>query len=281
MQISYQLMGIINCTPDSFSDTAIEGTRNIDQILTMAQEAIDHGVSILDVGGESTRPGATLVSVDDECQRVVPVVKALVRTFPKVLVSVDTRKPEVANATLSIGAGLINDVSGLQFGGEAMAKVVAKFNAKLVIMHSQGLPTTMQHNPQYNNVTDDVLAFLKQQIAVAHRVGIADSHIIVDPGFGFGKTVAHNITLLQQLDAIVQALPNPVLVGLSRKSFLAQPKLVDKQTSTLAATGIAPQQREALTGIAHAMALAKGASLFRIHCWKTQAPVFGLLQALM
>jgi dihydropteroate synthase len=219
-----QLMAIINCTPDSFSDGGRfhqSGQIEVTEVLNAAKRAVADGATILDIGGESTRPGSKALSIEEELSRVIPVIESLRQELPQVLLSVDTRKSEVAKKALKLGVNIINDVSGLQFDPR-MASVVAAYpSAQFVLMHSQGNPDTMQKNPSYpNGVVNEVLAFFKDQLNNALSQGIQRHQLILDPGFGFGKTIQHNEELLKNLNAF-QALELPILVGLSRKSFLA------------------------------------------------------------
>jgi dihydropteroate synthase len=202
------VMGIVNVTPDSFSD----GGRYLatDAAVAHGLDLLTQGAAILDVGGESTRPGASVVSVDEEIRRVVPVVEQLA---PHGRVSIDTRNPEVARAAVAAGATLINDVSA------QLWPVAADLGVGWVAMHMQGQPATMQLDPVYDDVVDEVCAFLAERAAEAAKAGVAE--IWVDPGFGFGKTLQHNLTLLAQLDRVV-ALGWPVVVGTSRKGMLAR-----------------------------------------------------------
>lgn len=260
-----RIMAILNVTPDSFSD----GGRfdGLDDVLLAAERAVQAGADILDIGGESTRPGAKEISIEEETARVVPVIKALHRRFPEVLISIDTRKAAVAGAAVQAGAGMINDVSGLQFD-PAIAGVAARAESWLVIMHSQGTPETMQANPSYSQgVIPDILAFFRQQVAVAEAAGVRRERIILDPGFGFGKTLNHNLEILGRFEAF-QELGLPLLAGTSRKSFLA-----------LGNKSIGPQDREALTAASLALAIQKGASYVRVHDVESQAPAVRLLDA--
>lgn len=242
------IIGVVNVTPDSFSD----GGR-----LPSAEAAIEHGrrlmadgAHVLDVGGESTRPGAAPVSIKEEISRVVPVITALARD--KIgPVSVDTRKEEVARAALDAGAAVINDVSGLRFD-PAMADLVARSGAGVILMHMRGTPATMDEHATYKHVTAEVAAELSATAAKAERGGIARERIVLDPGFGFAKTAAQNLRLLDELATIV-AVGYPVAVGLSRKRFLG------------AATGRPVDDRDRATAVACALAWERGARLFRVH----------------
>lgn len=263
---STQIMAILNLTPDSFSDGG--QLSSLDSILASAETAITAGANILDIGGESTRPGAQTIPVEEEIRRVIPAIEALHKHFPGVPISIDTRKAGVAEAALKAGANIVNDVSGLQFDCN-MAKTVAGYGAKLVIMHSQGTPETMQVNPSYpEGVTQAVRSFFERQIEVALSTGITRERIILDPGFGFGKTLRHNLELLPYIDEL-QCFGMPLLIGTSRKSFLTMNK------------DIPPQEREALTAATLALAISKGAGIVRVHDVVTQAPVVRLVEAIL
>lgn len=240
------IMGIVNVTPDSFSDGGH---------LESVQAAIDHGLKlahlgadILDIGGESTRPGAAWVSIDEEKRRVLPVIEALAREG--LVVSVDTRKPEVMQAALAAGAAMVNDVMALRAPGALEA--VAASQAAVCLMHMQGEPQTMQQTPHYADVVAEVAGFLGERVEICVQTGIASNRIVIDPGFGFGKSLAHNLALLKNL-ALLAAGEMPVMVGLSRKSILG----------TL--TGRATADREFAGVAAHVLALTQGARLLRVH----------------
>jgi len=240
------IMGIVNTTPDSFSD----GGRCLD-----ARSAIQHalrlreeGADILDVGGESTRPGAALVSAEEETRRVLPVIEALARQG--CVVSVDTNKPEVMRAALDAGAVMVNDVMALQAPGAL--EVVAASDAAVCLMHMLGDPQTMQQAPSYVNVVEDVLCFLQGRVQACEAAGIPRARLLVDPGFGFGKTLQHNLDMLKHLDRLLE-LGVPVLAGMSRKSMLGQ------------LTGRGIDQREFAGVAAHLIAVARGARVLRVH----------------
>ena len=208
------VMGVLNITPDSFSD----GGQFVDQAaaLARAERMLEQGATIIDVGGESTRPGATPVSIEEELRRVIPAVRALVARGA--LVSIDTSKPEVIRAALEAGAHLVNDVYALRRPGALEA--AARGSAAVCVMHMQGEPRSMQQSPRYDDVVRDVAAFLAERVTACESVGIARDRLLVDPGFGFGKTVEHNLELLRNLRATApEGLP--ILAGLSRKSMLA------------------------------------------------------------
>ncbi len=212
------VMGILNVTPDSFSDGGnfFDAGRAVEQALTM----LDEGAAIIDLGGESTRPGAAPVPADEEIRRVVPVLEALLRQRPNCLVSIDTSKAAVARAGLARGAAIINDVTALR-GDPATAAVVAEHGAGVILMHMQGEPRTMQNHPVYADVTAEVRAFFAERLAVAVAAGIPAARVAFDPGIGFGKTVAHNLSLLRDLAALTVD-DRPLVLGVSRKSFLTK-----------------------------------------------------------
>ena len=207
-------MGILNVTPDSFTD----GGRYVDHTLALqyAKEMLDSGASIIDVGGESTRPGAKLISAAEELERVLPVVQALV--LHGALVSIDTSKATVMTACCRAGAQLINDVRALREPGALAAAAASE--ATICLMHLKGDPSTMQNAPYYTNVSDEVIDFLRTRIAACVHAGINRERLLVDPGFGFGKSLQHNLTLLRELSSL-EVLGLPLVVGLSRKSMLA------------------------------------------------------------
>jgi dihydropteroate synthase len=240
------VMGIVNVTPDSFSD----GGRFLDRAaaLSQARRLIDEGADLLDIGGESTRPGAADVSEDEEIRRVVPLVEAL--AADGVPVSVDTSKPAVMRAALAAGASIVNDVRALREAGAIEA--VAEADCGLVLMHMQGTPRTMQAAPQYADVAQEVIDFLAQRISALAAHGIDARRIVVDPGFGFGKTVAHNFTLLRELERLL-GLGRPLLVGLSRKSMLG------------AVSGRGVEAREYASVAAAVLAVERGARIVRAH----------------
>jgi dihydropteroate synthase len=208
------IMGILNVTPDSFSDGGefLSVERAVEHALTMIEE----GTDIIDIGGESTKPGSEPVSEKEELNRVMPVIERLVQKT-SIPISIDTYKPAVAEAALKAGAKILNDVTGLT--NPRMVAVATKFKCPVVIMHMQGAPKTMQTNPHYNNVIDEIKTFFKEQIANAKAAGITD--IILDPGIGFGKTLEHNLIILKRLREFTD-LSYPLLVGPSRKSFIGK-----------------------------------------------------------
>lgn len=242
------VMGILNTTPDSFSD----GGRfehigvAVQHALTMQAE----GAQIIDVGGESTRPGGEAVSLEDELQRVIPLIESL-RQRSDVIISIDTSKPEVMHAAVAAGANLVNDVTALRAPGALEA--CAELDVPVCLMHMQGEPRSMQNNPSYLDVVAEVSQFLHQRKQLAMAAGIDEARILLDPGFGFGKNITHNLQLLKQLDQL-QSLDSPLLVGLSRKSMFA----------TILG-GAAVDQRLYASVAAAVLCWTKGARLFRVH----------------
>ena len=209
-------MGILNVTPDSFSDG---GQFNlINSAIKQVEVMLVEGASIIDVGGESTRPGAADISVNEELDRVIPIVEKISSEFD-VIISIDTSKAEVIREAIKVGAGLINDVNALQAEGALNAAVES--NVPVCLMHMQGKPRTMQANPVYENVTDDVIVFLQQRIKECIEAGLSKSKLLIDPGFGFGKTLQHNLQLMHDLPKF-EKLDCPLLVGVSRKSMIGQ-----------------------------------------------------------
>ncbi len=242
------IMGVLNVTPDSFSD----GGRFLDPgaAVAQAEALVAQGADLIDLGAESSRPGSEPVDETEELRRLMPVIEALA---PRVAVplSIDTTKARVAQRALDAGACIVNDISALRFDPD-MARVVATTGAGVVLMHMQGTPQTMQRTPQYDDVVSEVRAFLAARMAAAREAGIRPDQILLDPGFGFGKTVTHNLTLLARLDELA-ALGRPVLAGVSRKAFIGQI--------------LAREVGDRLMGTAAAVALAveRGARLVRVH----------------
>ncbi len=241
-------MGVLNLTPDSFYD----GGRYIttQAAVERALQMVEEGADIIDVGGESSRPGARSVSIDEELARVVPVVKGIAAKSD-VLISVDTTKSAVAQAAIAHGTRIINDISALRFDPN-MAEVVARGGVSLVLMHMQGSPETMQQNPMYTDAVAEIKSFLRERIRAAVAAGIDRSRLIVDPGIGFGKRLPHNLEILRRLSEFKE-LGVPILVGLSRKSFLGE--ILDLPTS----------ERLVGTIAANAIAIANGADIIRVH----------------
>jgi dihydropteroate synthase len=240
-------MGVINATPDSFSDGG--QWLNAAAAIAHGHQLVAQGAAILDVGGESTRPGATPVTTAEELRRVIPIIDALGGGGAHL--SIDTFKAPVASAALDVGATLVNDVTALR-GDPGMASLIAERGCGVCLMHMLGEPRTMQRDPRYDDVVDDVKSFLLERLSFAVDSGIAEEQVWLDPGIGFGKTIDHNLQLLARLDEIV-ALGRPVVIGTSRKSFLGT------------ITGRAVGDRVAGTIAANAHALGCGASVFRVH----------------
>jgi dihydropteroate synthase len=248
-------MGIVNVTPDSFSD----GGRHMlaDAAIGRGAELIAGGAEIVDVGGESTRPGAEPVPADEELARVMPVVEGLAAAGGRAQISIDTSKSAIARAAIAAGASFVNDVSALRADPE-MAGLLADSGADCCLMHMLGEPRTMQRNPRYSDVVDEVKAFLEERLAFAVAEGISESRVLVDPGIGFGKTVAHNLELLRRLDELL-TLGRPVVIGTSRKSFLG------RVAAPSASAPLDVGERLAGTVASNVLAYERGASVFRVH----------------
>ncbi|WP_299079217.1 dihydropteroate synthase [uncultured Paraglaciecola sp.] len=242
-----KVMGILNVTPDSFSDGGAFDV--LENALTQAELMLSEGADIIDIGGESTRPGAKDVSLQQELDRVIPVIEAIKQRFDTVI-SIDTSKAHVMTAAVKAGAGLINDVRALQEPSALAAAANAK--VPVCLMHMQGQPREMQHNPRYGDVVQDVMQFLQQRIERCLEAGIAQSQLIVDPGFGFGKSLEHNYQLLANLE-VFQQLNVPVLAGMSRKSMLGN--LLNRDVEQRLAGNIAVAT----------VALQKRAQIIRVH----------------
>jgi dihydropteroate synthase len=234
------VMGILNVTPDSFSDGGCYEAR--DAALKHALSMVDEGADIIDVGGESTRPGAASVSVAEELERVIPVIEAI-RVETDLPISIDTSKPEVMRAAREAGANMINDVNALQADGAL--RVAGDTGLPVCLMHMQGTPRTMQDAPEYDDVVAEVASFLAERACACQAIGIAEGDILIDPGFGFGKTAAHNWQLIRELSALT-ALGYPVLVGVSRKSSImkalagiSEDRLIGSVTAAALAVAVA------------------------------------------
>lgn len=243
-----RVMGILNITPDSFSD----GGRLLDRdtVVALVRNMIAAGVDVLDVGGESTRPFAAPVSVDEELRRVIPVIE-LIREMTDLPVSIDTTKAEVARAALAAGASIINDISALRRDPE-MLGVVRSYDGPVIIMHMKGTPETMQIEPHYDDVLGEITGFFQERIDWLERNGVSRSRIVIDPGIGFGKTVAHNLILLQHIGSF-KRLGCAVLIGHSRKSFLG--KILDLDTD----------RRDCATAMLSLYCAMNGTDMVRVH----------------
>jgi dihydropteroate synthase len=260
-----QVMGILNVTPDSFSD----GGQFLDPGAAedRAHQMIEEGAQILDIGGESTRPGAETVSAEEELRRVLPVVQRLAGRV-RAQISVDTTKAEVARACLEAGATIINDVSGLTFEPE-LAQVVAMRGATLILMHMQGDPRTMQQDPHYDDVVADTMRFLRRQMRIAMDAGVEANRLWIDPGFGFGKTAAHNLEILRRLREYT-SIGAPLLIGTSRKSTIGR-----------VLGGLPPDQRLEGTAATVAAAVMNGARIVRVHDVREMARVAQMTDAIV
>lgn len=243
-----RVMGIVNITPDSFSD----GGRTFDPSAALAQVRgfVEDGVDILDVGGESSRPGAEPVRAEEEIRRILPVIEAIAATFPQVPISVDTVKPAAARAALRAGARIINDIAGL--GDPEMLRLAAETDCGIVLMHMAGTPQTMQINPTYENVVEEVRDFLARRVEAAVAIGIGRERIAIDPGIGFGKTHAHNLDLLRNIGRFA-SLGCTVLVGISRKGILGK------------LTGRPIEHRVTASVVSSLAAIVQGANVVRVH----------------
>ena len=243
-----QVMGIVNVTPDSFSDGGAHDS--VEAAVAHGLRLVEEGADLLDIGGESTRPGAQDVSVEEELRRVIPVIERLARET-SLPISIDTSKPEVMRAAVDAGAGMINDVQGLR--REGALDMAATLGVPVVLMHMQGEPRSMQQAPTYDDVVADVHRFLAERIFIAEMAGIARKNIVVDPGFGFGKDTRHNLQLLAQLQRFTE-LGVPVLAGLSRKRTIGE--LTGRDD---------PRERVSGSVAAHLIAAQRGALLLRVH----------------
>lgn len=243
------LMGVLNVTPDSFSDGGLFFSK--DSAIRQAERLIEEGADIIDIGGESTRPGAEEVSTEEEIKRVIPVVETLRKRFDNILISVDTYKSEVADVALSAGADIINDISGLHFDAN-LGYVVSKYKAGLILMHTRGKPTEMQKNLIYEDFMKEVLSYLRSSIDKAVSAGISMDSLVLDPGIGFGKSYEHNLFILKKLEEF-RVFGLPLLIGTSRKSFIG--KILDKEA----------KDRDLGTLATIAIAIQNGANIVRVH----------------
>jgi dihydropteroate synthase len=254
------IMGILNVTPDSFSDGGKHYA--VDQAVAAAQRMAEDGADFIDVGGESTRPGSEAVPLDEELRRVIPVIERLAHEL-SIPISIDTYKSSVADAALTAGASIVNDISAMRFDGE-MINTAVRHRATVVLMHMQGTPRTMQQNPTYEHVTTEVKQFLDNRVRTAREAGIRQ--LIVDPGIGFGKNVQHNLQLLRELDSFKE-LGCPILVGPSRKSFIGT------------ILNLPVDQRLEGTAAAVAVSIVNGANIVRVHDVKEMARIARLADA--
>lgn len=255
-------MGVVNITPDSFSDGGLY--LSTQKAIAHARSLIAEGADILDIGGESTRPGSQSVSIDEELNRVIPVLEALADT--DIPISIDTSKPEVMRQAIAAGAFMINDINALR-SSEALEVIAQHDHVQVCLMHMQGTPKNMQANPQYQNIVSEVKDFLQQRLDAAKAVGISPDRLVIDPGFGFGKTLQHNYTLLNQLNEFT-TLNVPVLAGLSRKSMLG------------AITGNNVEHRIHESIAAALLAVIKGAKIVRVHDVKASKDALSIYTAM-
>lgn len=244
------VMGILNVTPDSFSDGGLHA--DVESALAHARQMLAEGADMIDVGGESTRPGSAEVPVQEEMRRVLPVIEALRAEFPAARLSIDTRHAEVARATLQAGVDVVNDITGL--ASPEMRKVCAEMPCGVVLMHMQGEPRTMQQKPEYSDVVAEVRAFFENQLSQAAADGIEMQRLCLDPGIGFGKTVEHNLCLIRELDSL-RVMNRPLLMALSRKRFMG----------TLLQDSDLPKISPLPTVVMSLLAADRGADLHRVH----------------
>ena len=258
------IMGVLNVTPDSFSD----GGKfvDVDKAVSHALEMVKDGADIIDVGGESTRPGAKAVSVKDELKRVIPVIEKI-RKKTKAPISIDTTKSEVARQALAAGADMVNDVSGLRFD-KKLAKIAARNGVPVILMHIQGKPRSMQRKPLYKDLIGEILDYLSKSIKIAEAYGISRKNIIIDPGIGFGKTVKHNLEILKRLKEF-RALGRPILIGTSRKSVIGK---------TL---GLPVEERLEGTAATVSLSILNGADIIRVHDVKQMSRVAKMMDAVV
>ena len=259
------VMGILNLTPDSFSGDGLAGL-GTSGIAERARSMFEDGADILDVGGESTRPGSDPVAAEEEVGRVAPAVGAIRREVPGIPISVDTYKASVARAALDAGADIVNDISGLTFDAE-MAPLVAERGAPVIIMHIKGTPQDMQRDPTYSDVVGEIVSYFRERLEQAREAGIAEEAIALDPGIGFGKTTEHNLTILRRLGELRSA-GRPLVVGTSRKSFIGN------------VLGLPVEDRLEGTAATVALAVAQGADIVRVHDVKEMARIVRMADAI-
>ncbi|MEN8716145.1 MAG: dihydropteroate synthase [Verrucomicrobiales bacterium] len=265
LSVRGEIMGILNVTPDSFSDGGNYNT--IDAAVNQAEKMLSDGAAILDIGGESTRPGADEVSTKDETERTIPVIEAIRKRHADACISIDTSKPEVALAAIQAGAAIINDVTG--FRDPAMIDVAAETNAGCVVMHMLGNPRTMQADPTYDNVVTEIGAFFEERLATIKAAGVDKESIVFDPGIGFGKTLKHNLELLRHPDRIIVG-ERPLLLGISRKSLLG----------TLTGTDQA-NERDWPTVAVTSLTRELGIPLHRVHDVKANVEALRMTEAML
>lgn len=259
-----QIMAVLNVTPDSFSDGGLflDRARAVDH----AHRLVEEGADILDIGGESTRPGSDPVSAEEEIRRTIPVIEAIAGEI-KVPISIDTYKSEVAQRALDAGAAMVNDISGLRFD-PGMAHVVSRSGVPVIVMHTKGRPKEMQKNPSYEALIPEIMDYLRESIGIAERAGIAGDRIIIDPGIGFGKSYPHNLEIIRGLREFT-ALGKPILMGVSRKAFIG--KILGD---------LPPQERLEGTAAAVAISIFNGANIVRVHDVKEMSRVARVADAI-
>ncbi|MDP1853830.1 MAG: dihydropteroate synthase [Candidatus Omnitrophota bacterium] len=258
-----QIMGILNLTPDSFTGDGLYRL-STDKIIKKAEQMVRDGADILDIGGESTRPGAKPISEKEEIKRVIPPIKILAKRI-KIPISIDTYKSKIAELALDNGASIVNDITA--FGDNNMPKTIKRYNAAVVLMHMRGKPLDMQNNPHYRSLITEITGYLQKRIKIAVDSGISSDKIIIDPGIGFGKTLEHNMEIIRRL-AEFKKMGFPVLIGTSRKSFIGQ--ILNKE----------PQGRLMGTAASIALSIANGADIVRVHDVREMHDVVKIIDAI-
>ena len=263
LSLKTQIMGIINLTPDSFSG---DGIGDVDAAIRRAERMVREGAGIIDLGGESTRPGAKFVPAREEIKRVVPVISKLVKRI-NVPISIDTYKAEVARAALDAGASIVNSIKGVKKNLK-LAKLVSRYRVPLIIMHIKGTPRTMQKSLRYKSLIGEIISNLRHQISIARNAGIEKDRIIIDPGIGFGKTTEHNLSILKNLKKF-RSLGRPIAIGVSRKSFIGN------------VLSLEANQRVMGTAAAVSLAIANGVGIIRVHDVKEMVQVARMTDAII
>lgn len=260
-----KVMGIINCTPDSFYEGSRKNT--VEEALKTAERMIKEGAKILDIGGESTRPGSDPVSLEEEISRVVPVIKAIKNKFKDIIISIDTYRAKTAKMAIEAGADIVNDISGMIFDSN-MVKVVKEYDVPVIIMHIKGIPKNMQANPEYEDLMKEVSLYFKERIDYAKENGIGEDKIILDPGIGFGKTMEHNLTLMNRIEEI-KSFNMPILLAASRKSTIGK-----------VLGGLKTEDRLEGTIAISCLAVEKGLQMVRVHDVKENVRAIKMLEAI-
>lgn len=258
------IMGVLNVTPDSFSDGGLYLDK--ERTVERAHKLTEEGADIIDIGGESTRPGSDPVSLEEELKRVIPVIQAISKEI-KIPISIDTYKAEVARRALDVGASMVNDISGLRFDSD-MPEVVAEYKVPVIIMHIKGRPRDMQQNPQYKALIPEIMDYLRMSMRLAYKFGIPEDMIIIDPGIGFGKTFEHNLEIIKNLKEFT-LLQMPVAIGVSRKAFIG--KILGNAP---------PAERLEGTAAAVAISIFNGANIVRVHDVKEMSKVAKVVDAI-